>query len=377
MTSKLPAIPLALASITDAEIDLVTTVLRSGWLAHGEYNHRFEEAFAEKIGVKHAISMNSCTSALEVALQARGIRGEVVIPSLTWVATANAVVVSGAVPKFCEVDPATRNVTAAGIAAELTPQTEAVMVVHFGGQPCSMDEIVALCERRGLFLIEDSAETLGATFNGRQAGSFGIGCFSFYPTKNITTCEGGMLTTDDDDFAARARALISHGLFSSAFSREQSKRPWFRSADMPGHNFRMPNPLAAMGMVQLSRLEEMNERRCRLADHYRSALADCSLRLPVLSDRATHVYQMFTVEVDETKRDDLLLFLRGEGIGASVHFDPPVHLQPAYTRLGWRAGDLPETEELCRRLVTLPIYPDMSFSDIDRVSSALARALRT
>ena len=375
MRNDFPAIPLALPSITDAEIDLVTSVLRSGWLAHGEYNDRFERAFAELVGAAHAVSINSCTSALEVALNASDIRGEVVLPSFTWVATANAVAVSGAVPVFCEVDPATRNVTAAHIASRLTSATEAVIVVHYGGQPCPMEEIRRLCDARSLLLIEDSAQTLGATYNGRQAGSFGLGCFSFFPTKNITSCEGGMLTTNDDEIARRVRALISHGVRRSTFSRESADQPWVRAAEMPGHNFRMPNPLAAMGWVQLSRLAEMNNRRTRLANQYRSALKNLPLRLPGLVDRATHVYQMFTIEVDAERRDHVLHCLRRERIGASVHFDPPVHLQPAYTALGWRQGDLPATESLSKRLITLPIYPDMPSAYVDRVAVVLERAL--
>lgn len=353
----------------------MASVLRSGWLAHGEFNHRFEADFARKIGVGHAISMNSCTSALEVALKVQGIRGEVIVPSFTWVATANAVVVTGGIPVFCEVDPASRNVTAATIAEKITPRTEAVIIVHYGGQPCAMHEIMALCKARNLFLIEDSAETLGATFDGRQAGSFAVGCFSFFPTKNITTGEGGMLTTNDGGFAARVRAMISHGVESSTFEREKVARPWLRAASNPGHNFRMPNPLAAIGAVQLGRLDEMNARRCRLADLYGIALKGLPLKLPAVMQRATHVYQMYTIEVDQALRDDVVRALRHEGIGASVHFDPPVHLQPAYLSRGSREGDFPLTEGLARRIITLPIYPDMAEKDVERVADALRRAL--
>ncbi|MCA9694382.1 MAG: DegT/DnrJ/EryC1/StrS aminotransferase family protein, partial [Myxococcales bacterium] len=189
-TSPSVEVPLCRPCIGDEEINAVIEVIKSGWMAHGPYNHKFEEAFAAYLGVKHAIVMNSCTSALEVALRVPRIRGEVITPSFTFVATANTCLTSGATPVFCEVDEATRNVTAATIAERITPRTEAVMVVHYGGQVCQMDEIVALCERKGLRLIEDSAETLGATWRGRQAGSFGTGCFSFFPTKNITTGEG-------------------------------------------------------------------------------------------------------------------------------------------------------------------------------------------
>jgi perosamine synthetase len=366
-------VPLCRPSIGREEIEEVVRVLESGWLAHGEHNHRFEEAFAKYIGVEHAISLNSCTSALELALKVAGIRGEVVLPSMTFVASANSVVTSGGTPVFCEVDPRTRNVDAALLEEKITSRTEAVMVVHFGGQPCPMTDIVALCEKRGLFLIEDSAETLGATWKGKQAGSFGAACFSFFPTKNITTGEGGMLTTRDADFARRARALMGHGIMSTTAAREKEKRPWVRAAEMAGHNYRMPNPLAAIGYHQLRRLDELNGRRIALARRYDEALAPLAprLRIPMVLEGATHVYQMYTVEVDEALRDDFVLGLREAGVGASVHFDPPVHVQPRY------AGSpaMPVTEALAQRLVTLPMYPDMSTAELEHVVAACRKLL--
>jgi perosamine synthetase len=368
-------IPLCRPSISEDEIKAVGDVLRSGWLAHGPFNHKFEELFAKTLRVPHAISMNSCTSALEVALKVAGIKGEVIVPSMTWVATANVVLTTGGTPVFCEVDPATRNVTTETIAACITPKTEAVIVVHFGGQPCAMDDIVALCEKHKLFLIEDSAETLGATWRGRQAGSFTVGCFSFFPTKNITTGEGGMLTCRDGDFAKKARALIAHGVSSTTLAREKVQKPWLRAAEVPGHNFRMPNPLAVLGLSQLQKLDTMNERRTAVAEKYRALLANLPVKLPKVLDGATHVYQMFTIEVAETIRDQVVNAMRADHIGASVHFDPPVHLQPLYEAHGWKLGDLPETEGLSRRLITLPMFPDMTDGEVKRVADSLANAL--
>lgn len=368
-------IPLCRPNIGDEEINVITDVLRSGWLAHGEWNHKFEDEFASVLGVPHAISMNSCTSALEVALLAAGVKGEVIVPSMTWVATANVVETTGGTPVFCEVDPVTRNVTAETIAACITPKTEGVIIVHFGGQPCQMDDIIALCDKHNLFLLEDSAETLGATWKGKQAGSFTVGCFSFFPTKNITTAEGGMLTCRDAAFDRKARALIAHGVTTSTFARERAQRPWIRAAEMPGHNFRMPNPLAALGYVQIKKLDRLNARRVALAEHYKSVLKGLPLTLPSVVPDATHVYQMYTIEVDAKLRDATVHKLRADKIGASVHFDPPVHLQPAYTDKGWKQGDLPDTEALAQRLITLPMYPDMTNGDVERIASSLKRAL--
>jgi perosamine synthetase len=369
------AIPLCRPCIGEAEIAAVAEALRSGWLAHGEYNHKFEHAFCELLGVPHAVSMNSCTSALEASLKIAGVRGEVVVPSFTWVATANAVVTSGATPVFCEVDRATRNVTAQTLAAVLTPRTEAVIVVHYGGQMCSMDDIVELCERHQLLLIEDSAETLGATWKGRQAGAFGLGCFSFFPTKNITTGEGGMFTCRDNEFARRARALIGHGVSSTTLEREKAERPWLRAAEIAGHNYRLSNVLAAIGYHQMLRLDEMNRRRITLAARYDQAFAgDNAIRPPAVAEGATHVYQMYTIELPCGMRDRVVRELRDQGIGATVHFDPPVHLQPFYRHRGGREGQFPVTEGLSQELITLPMYPDMSTADQDRVIAAVITA---
>ena len=369
-------VPLCRPYIGQDEITAVVAVLKQGWLAHGEFNHKFERAFCELLGIGNAVSLNSCTSALELALKANNIGGEVIIPSMTWVATANAVVTCGATPVFCDVDSKTRNVTAAHIEARLSPRTEAVIPVHFGGQPCALDDIMALCSRHGLLLIEDSAETLGATWRGRQAGTFGIGCFSFFPTKNITTGEGGMLTTNDAAMAAKVRTMAAHGVASSTFEREKRDRPWLRAATMPGHNYRMSNVLAAIGYQQLLKLEEMNALRVALARHYDDAFAATALiEPPAIADGASHVYQMYTVRVDAAIRTELLARLRSNGIGASVHFDPPVHLQPYYLE-HYPNQDLPATEDLAATLVTLPMFPHMTEAEQSHVITCLIREVK-
>ena len=326
--------------------------------------------------VPHAITVNSCTSALEAALKVARIKGEVIIPSMTWVATANAVVTSGATPVFCEVDYTTRNLTAAMIEERITPRTEAVIVVHYGGQPCPMDDVLSLCEKRGLLLIEDSAETLGATWRGRQAGSMGIGCFSFFPTKNITTGEGGMFTCHDDEFARKVRAIIAHGVSSTTLQREKVERPWLRTAEVAGHNYRLSNVLAAIGYHQIKKLDLLNARRVELANRYNEHLQDLKvLTTPSVIDGATHVYQMYTVTVPGAIRNEVVGRLRKDGIGASVHFDPPVHLQPFYIESGSYKGMLPTTERLSEELISLPIFPVMTITEQDRVINSLLSIL--
>ena len=365
-------IPLSIPYIGDEEKNAVLEVLDSGWLAHGDYNEKFETSFAKFIGVDHAVTMNSCTSALEICLQVNGIKGGVIVPSFTFVATANAVIVSGATPVFCDVDIRTGNMTVEHIERRITRETEAVIVVHYAGQPCEMGPIVKLCERYGLLLIEDSAETIGATWNGHQAGSFGLGCFSFFPTKNLTCGEGGMLTCNDTSFANKVRTVIAHGISSTTLMREKKKIFWQRSATFPGHNFRMSNVLAAIGYHQLKKIHQMNDSRIRLANYYNDAIKNLNLDiiLPAVSEQATHVYQMYVIQVPESKRDALVIGLRQRSIGASVHFDPPVHKQEFY-RNNWETADLKNTDIITKRIITLPMYPDLTRNQVDHVVRAV------
>lgn len=369
-------IPYSKPSIDEADIEAVVRTLRSGWLAFGEEKERFEAAFAARFGVPHAVTVNSCTSALEIALLAAGITGEVIVPSFTWVATANAVMNAGAFPVFCDVDPDSCNVTAEIIETALSPRTEAVIVVHYAGQPCAMDKIMDFCESRHILLIEDSAETLGATWNGRPAGAFGLGCFSFYATKAITTGEGGMLTTHDASIAQKARTLISHGVPTWPPLDGRVHRPWERAAMQSGHNYRMPNLLAALGFSQLQRLDELNGRRRALAERYNRAFAHMApqIRTPVVQPQASHVYQMYVVRL-ASGRNLVLQQLWDDGIGANVHFDPPVHLQPFYVQRNDLRCELSNTERLSREVLSLPVFPGMTEEEQDRVIASVIAAV--
>ena len=371
-------IKLCVPDIQEGEIAAAMEVIRSGWMAHGPYNKKFEAVFAEVIGVKHAITCNSCTSALFLALKALRVTGEVVIPSFSFVATANAVVTAGATPRFVDIDCETCNLDPKKIAAAITPNTQAIIPVHFAGQCCQMDAIMDIAVQHGLHVIEDSAETLGGTFRGRQAGSFGTGCFSFFPTKNITTGEGGMITTDDDELARILRALIGHGIDSTTYEREKAEMPWFRSAVLPGYNFRMSNVLAALGYEQMHRLDAMNEARRKHAARLIDGLSDVpGIKLPRAEEGCHHVYQMFTMKLDP--RYDRNLFiqrLNQRGVGASVHFYPAIHEQGFYLKHPeWRAGPLDVTEDVSRRIVTLPMFPQLRRRDLDEIISQVKLAL--
>ena len=361
-------IKLCIPDIKELEIASAVDALKSGWLAHGPYNKKFEEKFADFVGVKHAISCNSCTSALFLVLKALDITGEVIIPSFSFVATANAVVTAGAIPRFVDIDYKTCNIDPKNIESAITPKTQAIMPVHFGGQCCEMDKIMEIADKYDLVVLEDTAETMGGKFNNKQAGSFGIGCFSFFPTKNITTGEGGMITTNDDDLARNCRALLGHGIDSTTFEREKNEMPWYRSAVMPGFNFRMSNVLAAIGYEQIKRIDELNKLRQDHANYYLDNLNEINeIDLPYSFEKCEHVYQMFTIKLSNTiDRNLFVKQLNKKGIGASVHFYPPIHQQPFYQKhTEWIDGKLDITEDVSNRIVTLPLYPSMNKKELD------------
>ncbi len=368
-------IPLCVPSIGAEEHEAVRRVLESGWLTHGPHNAEFEELFAKYLGVRHAVCLNSCASALQLAIEAHGITGEVILPSFTFVASANAIVRAGATPIFADVDPTTCNIDPAAVAARIGPRTEAIMPVHFAGQSCDMTRLTEMADRSGLAIIEDSAETIGGLHHGAQAGSFGTSCFSFFPTKNLTTCEGGMLATNDREVAERVRILSGHGIAKTTYEKDQTAKPWYRSAVVAGYNMRMSNVQAAMGVQQISRVDDFNDRRRQHAAVYDEAFASIAeLSPPVEVDGNHHVYQMYTVQTEGIDRDLFLEHLRRDGVGASVHFDPPVHEQQFYADVDPQR-DLPVTEILSKSIVTLPMFPDLTETQRQRVIDSVRSAV--
>ncbi len=351
-------IRIAMPLIAEEEKRAVLAALESGHLAQGARVAEFERAFAEYIGVKHVVAVSSGTAALHTALLAHDIgQGDEVITSpFTFIASANAVLYTGARPVFADIDPATYNLDPGQVAARITPRTRALLPVHLYGQPCDMDAFVELARRYNLAIIEDACQAHGASFRGRKVGAFGTGCFSFYPTKNMTTAEGGAITTDDDVIAERARMIRSHG------SRERYRH------EMLGYNFRMTDLQAAIGLAQLSKLETWNEIRIKNAAYLNEHLPK-ALR-PFTAPHRRHVYHQYTIRV-QTDRDAARARLAEAGVETSIHYPMPAHRQPVYTQLGY-CDQLAESERASAQVLSLPVHPGLSKADLEQVAHAVS-----
>lgn len=350
-------IPIARPQMGEEEKELVWSALSSGSLAQGPRVRELEERFAEFVGVPHAIATSSGTTALHLALMAAGVGDgdEVITVPFTFIASANSVLYTGARPVFVDVDEATFNMRVDQIEAAITPRTRAIMPVSLYGQPADMPAIAEIAERRGLALVEDAAQSHGAAIGDRLSGSWGAGCFSFYPTKNMTTGEGGMVTTSDHEFADRARLTREHGM-----------RVRYHH-DIVGYNFRMTDIHASIGLAQLIKLPANNARRQQIAGRY-----DAELR-GVITPRAmpgvTHVYHQYTLRVH--RRDEFVELLRERGVGTGVYYPIPVHRQKPYVALGYGEQQFPVAERLCAEVVSIPVHPSLSDDEIERVIEAV------
>ena len=346
-------IPISVPLLGEEEKQAVWKVIDSGQLVQGARVAAFEEAFASFCGVRHAIATSSGTSALQTTVLALGIGpgDEVITSPFTFIASANAVLFAGAKPVFVDIDERTYNVDASLIEAAITPRTKAILPIHLFGHPCDIEAIVDIAARRGLAVIEDACQAHGATVNGRKVGSFGVGCFSFYPTKNITTAEGGIITTDDDALADRARLIRSHG---------QRKRYYHETI---GYNFRMTEIQAAIGLVQMGKLEQFTAARRANAEYLSRHLQ--RVIVPYEAPGCRHVYHQYTIRVADG-RDALAEHLRDRGIATGIYYPLPIHKQVAYQRLGYR-DHLPVAERASREVLSLPVHPALSQKDLDHI----------
>jgi len=352
-------IPIAKPQIGEEEKKAVLEVLDSGTIAQGPCVKAFEEKFARMCGVKYAIATTSGTTALHVALLAHGIGpgDEVITSPFTFIASANSVLYTGAKPVFVDIDPYTFNIDAKNIEAAITEHTMAIMPVHLFGLPCDMVPLIELAEKYNLVIIEDACQAHGAEYKDKRVGSFGTGAFSFYPTKNITSGEGGMITTNAPIIDEKCRVIRQHGMRKRYYHDEL------------GYNFRMTDIQAAIGIEQLKKLERFNEIRQANAKFLSTHLK--GVVVPTVPEGCKHVYNLYTVRVPSGKRDALRIYLQERGVGSEVYYPVPIHRQTFYMKdLGYKQS-FSETERAAQELLSLPVHPALSSADLEAIVATI------
>jgi dTDP-4-amino-4,6-dideoxygalactose transaminase len=377
-------IPFHSPAIGEDEIQSVIETLKSGWLTTGPKVKRFEEDFAKYLGCKHAVAVNSGTAALHLALDAIGIKegDEVIVPTMTFAATAEVVLYFKANPVLVDCQPDTLNLDPKKIEGAITSRTRAIIPVHFGGQPCDMDPILELAKHYNLKVIEDAAHALPAAYHGEKIGTIGdITCFSFYATKTITTGEGGMATTENPEWANRMRMMSLHGISLDAWDRYTDKGSWYYEIIHPGYKYNLTDIAAALGIEQLKRCDQFYEARRRIAAQYNEAFAELpELQIPRCALDVQHAWHLYVIKLElerlRINRSQFIDALKKKGIGTSVHFIP-LHLHPYYRdTFGYKPQDFPNASAVFERIVSLPIYPKMSRTDVLHVIEAVRDILR-
>ena len=357
-------IRLAKPIISDEEKNAVISVLDSGMLASGAKVTEFEKRFAEYLGVKHAIATSSGTTALHTALACAGIGpgDKVITTPFTFIASVNSILYCGAEPVFVDIDPRTFNIDPEKLEDTLKENgVKAVLVVHLFGLSCDMPRIIQIAEKHNVKIIEDCAQSHGAAINGKKAGTFGCAsAFSFYPTKNMTTGEGGIVVTDDEEVAERCRKMINHG------------RSGRYSHDMLGYNYRMTNIAAAIGLLQLRKLDEFNERRIANAQYLSEHLSDLDwLNIPFVPEGFLHVFHQYTVRIEPSKRDMVVEHLKTKEIDSAIIYPLVVYRQPIYESLGFGNGKCLVAEQICNEVLSLPVHPSLENYELDMITAAM------
>ena len=351
--------------IGEEEIENVVEVLKSGMIAQGPKVAEFEEKFAKWVGAKYAVATNSGTAALHVALLSCGIGpgDEVITTPFTFIATGNAIVYTGATPVFADIDLETYNIDPDTIEDLITDKTKAILPVQLYGQSADMDKIREIAKKHDLLVIEDAAQAHGAMYNDEKVGNMGdMACFSFYPTKNMTTSEGGMITTNNKELAEKARVFRAHG------SNIKYKH------DEIGYNFRSSDIAAAIGLAQLDKIDEFNEKRINNANYLNEGLKNVEgVITPASPENRKHVYHQYTIRVTKGNRDDWVDILTENGIGSGIHYPIPLYNQPIYKELGF-TGSAPNAELAADTVISLPAHPSLSKEDLDLVIEAVKDA---
>ena len=379
--AKNPFIPFSRPSIDDTEIEAVSQVLASKWISTGTRVREFERAFAEYLGVKHAIAVSSCTAALHLSLVVAEIGNddEVITTPYTFTATAEAIRYVGAKPVFVDIDPRTLNIDITQIEGAITSRTKAILPVHIAGFPCDMDALQNICRNHNLVLIDDAAHAIPTEYKGQYIGSMGdLSAFSFYANKNMTTAEGGMITTNNDAFAKPLRTMRLHGIDKDAWARQSERDIWRYDIATEGYKYNMTDIQAAMGLCQLMKLNKQHERRRNLAQIYQTELANFpQISTPVVPDNSNgHSWHLYIIQLPPGERDGFIGALREANIECSVHYIP-LHLFEFYQeQYGYRVGDFPSAEAAFEGVVSLPLHPGLTEEEIHIVIDEIGKVLK-
>jgi dTDP-4-amino-4,6-dideoxygalactose transaminase len=377
LTKAFLHVPFHRSDMGEEEVQAVTGVIRSGWLTTGEKTAQFEREFAQYVGASHAVAVSSCTAALHLSLDAIGLRpeDEVLVPTNTFTATAEAVTYMGARPVLVDLDPRTLNICLKDAEQKITPRTRAIIPVHVSGLPCDLDEIHALAETHNLRVIEDAAHALPSSYRGRRIGAIGeLTAFSFYVTKTLNTGEGGMVTTDNETCAQRIRTMRLHGI---SRNKRDPGNEWNYEVQETGYKYNLTDLQSALGIVQLAKCDAMSQARRQIAESYTRAFQSMeALETPFVPTHVESSWHLYVLRLQTSllriDRDRFIQELAERGVQASVHFIP-LHLQPAYQkRYGYKEGDLLSAEQEYRRYLSLPIYPAMGVAEVDYVISSVA-----
>ncbi len=369
--------------IEQPEIDEVVDSLKSGWIGTGPKVKKFEEDFGSYKSAKHAIALNSCTAALHLAMKVIGIKrgDEVIVPTMTFAATANAVIHAGGKPVFADCERDAMNLDPKDLERKITKKTKAIIPVHFAGRPCNMDAIMAIAKENNLKIIEDCAHAIETEYRGKKAGTFGdIGCFSFYVTKNIVTGEGGMAITDNEGYANKIKILALHGMSKDAWKRFSDEGYKHYQVVDSGYKYNMMDIQAAMGIHQLGRIDSYWKRREEIWNRYNEAFKDLPVFLPLPPEENTrHAYHLYTLLIDtgraKVARDQFLDEMIKRNIGVGVHYTA-LHLHPFYQKaFGYKAGDFPNAEWISERTVSIPLSPKLTDEDAQDVIDAVCDIL--
>ncbi|PKL66813.1 MAG: aminotransferase DegT [Methanobacteriales archaeon HGW-Methanobacteriales-1] len=358
-------IPIANPIIEDEEIQEVVKVLKSGFIAQGPKVAEFEEKFANYVGTEYAVAVSSGTTALHLALLAAGVGegDEVITTPFSFAATGNSVLYTGAKPVFVDINPQTYNIDPQKIEEAITSKTKAILPVHLYGQPADMGPISQIASENNLLVIEDAAQAHGAIYNGEMIGALGdMACFSFYPTKNMTTSEGGIVTTNNKEMADKIRILRAHG------EKERYQH------SVLGYNFRMTDISAAIGLAQLKKLDKFNQKRIENAAYLSEHINEIEgIKAPYVMDEVKHVFHQFTIRVEKGARDDWIKFINENGVGTGIHYPIPIYKQELYQNLGFN-DKCPEAEKAALEVLSIPVHPSLKVEDLEKIVQVLEDA---